>query len=150
MNTRILILAHAPLAHALRECALHVLADSALHVLALDVQPDAAPHATLAAAQLLLCPEVHHPTLVLTDVLGATPCNVAQRLVAGAPDLRLIAGASLPMLLRAVTYRSQPLDEMAQRALAGGVQGAMPLGGGAPQNQPRRAPNDQERHDHQQ
>ena len=69
MNTRILILAHAPLAHALRECALHVLADSALEVLALDVQPEAAPESTLAAAYHLLYPDADRPTLVLTDVL---------------------------------------------------------------------------------
>lgn len=131
MNTRILILAHAPLAHALRECALHVLADSALHVLALDVQPDAAPHATLAAAQLLLCPEVHHPTLVLTDVLGATPCNVAQQLVQGSgSNARLLTGVNLPMLLRAICYCAEPLDAVAERALVGGTQGVMHLTSG--------------------
>ena len=146
----VLLIAHAPLAHALRECALHVFADAGDDIGALDVDAHEPPEQTLARAQALRARWGERPVLVLTDVLGATPCNVAQRLVAGAPDLRLIAGASLPMLLRAVTYRSQPLDEMAQRALAGGVQGAMPLGGGAPQNQPRRAPNDQERHDHQQ
>lgn len=131
MNTRILILAHAPLAHALRECALHVLADSAREVLALDVQPDAAPHATLAAAQLLLCPEAHHPTLVLTDVLGATPCNVAQRLVqASGCNARLVTGVNLPMLLRAICYCAEPLDAVAERALVGGTQGVMHLTSG--------------------
>ena len=123
MNTRIFILAHAPLAHALRECALHVLADSALEVLALDVQPDAAPHATLAAAQLLLCPEVHHPTLVLTDVLGATPSNIAQRLVEGQAQQRLLSGVNLPMLLRALCYRHEDLEALLQRALDGGHAG---------------------------
>ncbi len=150
MNNAVLLIAHAPLASALREAALHVFPDAADDIAALDVQASAAPEDTLAQAHAAQAQLGGRPLLVLADCFGATPCNVAQRLVAGAPDLRLIAGASLPMLLRAVTYRSQPLDEMAQRALAGGVQGAMPLGGGAPQNQPRRAPNDQERHDHQQ
>ena len=150
MNNAVLLIVHAPLASALREAALHVFPDAAADIAALDVQASAAPEDTLAQAHAAQAQLGGRPLLVLADCFGATPCNVAQRLVAGAPDLRLIAGASLPMLLRAVTYRSQPLDEMAQRALAGGVQGAMPLGGGAPQNQPRRAPNDQERHDHQQ
>ena len=48
-------------------------------------------------------------TLVLTDVFGATPCNVAQRLVDGV-NSSLIAGVNLPMLLRTVTYRNESLD----------------------------------------
>ena len=69
MTTRILIIAHAPLAQALRECALHVLADGAMEVLTLDVQPEAAPETTLATARHLLYPYAERPTLVLTDVL---------------------------------------------------------------------------------
>ncbi|NDG14622.1 MAG: PTS fructose transporter subunit IIA, partial [Betaproteobacteria bacterium] len=38
-------------------------------------------------------------TLVLTDVMGATPANVAQRLV-NSQDAKLVAGVNLPMLLR--------------------------------------------------
>ena len=128
MNTRILILAHAPLAHALRECALHVLADSALEVLTLDVQPEAAPDTTLAAARHLLYPDAERPTLVLTDVLGATPCNVAQRLVQGSGcNARLVTGVNLPMLLRAISYSAEPLDAVVERALVGGTQGVMQL-----------------------
>ena len=128
MNTRILILAHAPLAHALRECALHVLPDSALEVLALDVQPEAAPETTLAAAFHLLYPDADRPTLVLTDVLGATPCNVAQRLVQGSGgNARLVTGVNLPMLLRAISYCAEPLDAVTERAVVGGAQGVMQL-----------------------
>jgi PTS system ascorbate-specific IIA component len=60
--------------------------------------------------------------LVLTDVLGATPCNVAQQLVDGV-NSQLVAGVNLPMLLRAVTYCSEPLDILVDRAMAGGTQG---------------------------
>ena len=123
MSTRILLIAHFPLAQALRECALHVFADSADHVLALDVLADEAPEATLARAQTLLG-ESSAPLLVLCDLFGATPCNVAQRLVAGRAA-QLIAGVNLPMLLRAVCYRQQGLEEVAARALAGASQGIM-------------------------
>ena len=128
MTTRILLIAHAPLAHALRECALHVLADSAMEVLTLDVLPEAAPEATLAAAQQMLYPEADRPTLVLTDVLGATPCNVAQRLVqASGCNARLVTGVNLPMLLRAISYSGEPLEAVAERAVVGGAQGVMQL-----------------------
>ena len=54
MSTRIFIIAHAPLAHALRECALHVFADCGDSVMVLDVQPQAAPEDTLAMARSML------------------------------------------------------------------------------------------------
>ena len=85
MNS-ILIIAHAPLAHALRQCALHVFPDAAPAIAALDVQPNTPPEQTLASARILLeqlqAGARSDATLVLTDTFGATPCNVAQRLVA--------------------------------------------------------------------
>ena len=61
---------------------------------------------------------------MLTDVFGATPCNVAQKLVDGVGS-KLVAGVNLPMLLRAVTYRHEPLESLVTRSLAGGTQGVM-------------------------
>ena len=47
----ILIIAHAPLAHALRQCALHVFPDCGALVAAIDVQPNLSPEETLATAR---------------------------------------------------------------------------------------------------
>jgi mannose/fructose-specific phosphotransferase system component IIA len=52
--------------------------------------------------------------LVLTDIFGATPCNVAQKLVDGV-DSKLVTGVNLPMLLRTVSYRHEPLDALVAR-----------------------------------
>ncbi|MBU4504831.1 MAG: PTS fructose transporter subunit IIA, partial [Gammaproteobacteria bacterium] len=95
----ILIIAHAPLASALRQCVLHVFPDSAEAVSALDVQPNVPPEESLAQARALLRQLDKPNTLVVTDVFGATPCNVAQKLVDGVRS-KLIAGVNLPMLLR--------------------------------------------------
>ena len=149
MSTSILIIAHAPLAHALRECALHVFSDCGDSVAALDVQPHAAPEDSLAQARSLLQQMGTHSTLVLTDLFGATPCNIAQRLVDGVGS-RLVAGVNLPMLLRAVSYRAGPLDAVVSRAVVGGTQGVMQVAIAAPQNQTRRNSHDQDPHDHQQ
>ena len=148
-TTSILIIAHAPLAHALRECALHVFPDCAGSVAALDVPPNEPPEATLAQARILLEQLGADSTLVLTDVFGATPCNVAQRLVDGVHS-RLVTGANLPMLLRAVSYRAEPLEAVVTRAVVGGTQGVMQVAISAPQNQNRRTVHDQDPHDHQQ
>ena len=147
----VLIIAHAPLANALREGVLHCFPDAADAVVAVDVQSQAAPEESLAQAQSALASLPSEDVLVLTDIFGATPCNVAQRLVDGVRT-RLIAGANLPMALRAVSYRAEPLEAMAARALAGGAQGVMSVAATTgPQNQSRRpTPNDSEQHHHQQ
>ena len=127
MNAHILIIAHAPLAHALRECALHVFPEACDSVAALDVQAQDAPEHTLAQARAALrALGESGPTLVLTDVVGATPANVAQKLVDG-QDARLVAGVNLPMLLRSISYRQEPLDDLVARALSGGAQGVMQM-----------------------
>jgi PTS system mannose-specific IIA component len=145
----ILLIAHAPLASALRQCALHVFPDSADQVLALDVQPNMPPEETLAQAHALMSQSNWPQTLILTDVFGATPCNVAQKLVSGA-RVKVIAGVNLPMLLRAVSYRHEPIDALVARALIGATQGVMQVAVTAPQNQAKRSADDQEHHHHQQ
>lgn len=132
--TGILIIAHAPLASALRDCALHVFPDCGAGVLALDVMPDAAPEDSLARARQAMAELGATDVLLISDVFGATPCNVAQQ-VSNGHNTRLVAGANLPMLLRSVCYRHESLEALAARALAGGSQGVMPVGSTAPQNQ---------------
>ena len=148
MSTRILLVAHSPLASALRDCAMHVFPDCAQHLLVLDVQPDASPEDSLAQARQLMGTQDQGALLVLTDVFGATPSNIAQRLVEGR-QARLVTGVNLPMLLRCVCYRGEALDALVQRAIVGGTQGVMQVSVTAPQNQNRR-PHDQDQHDHQQ
>jgi PTS system ascorbate-specific IIA component len=124
MNNGIFIIAHEPLASALRKCVAHVFPDSVQRVTAHDVQADATPQESLRAARTALSQFGGAPVLVLTDILGATPCNVAVQLAEGV-QARVIAGVNVPMLLRAVTYQQEPLDDLAARALAGGTQGVV-------------------------
>lgn len=148
MNTGILIIAHAPLASALRECVLHVYPESAAGVLALDVLPNDSTETTRLAAVALLERMDAPNTLVLTDMFGATPCNVAQKVVDGV-HAKLVAGVNLPMLLRTVNYRNESLDVLVARALSGGAQCIMQVAVTAPQNQTRKA-HDKNHNDHQQ
>jgi mannose PTS system EIIA component len=154
MNS-ILIIAHAPLAHALREIALHVFPDASAHIAALDVQSDARPEDTLKLAENMLSKlaetglkDTKNGCLLLCDVLGATPCNVATQL-AGDSSTKLVTGVNVPMLLRAMTYRNEPLEQLAARAVAGGIQGVVAVTTTAPQHQSMKS-HDQNQHDHQQ
>lgn len=144
---RLLILAHAPLATALHSVACHAFSELAAHVSALDVEPNAAADVVERRARALLVDGGE--TLVLTDVFGATPANVAQRL-ADSTRVRVVAGVNVPMLWRALNYAGLPLDELVTRTLAGGTQGIMPVATARPQNQASAPSHDPQQHHHQQ
>lgn len=60
--------------------------------------------------------------LLLTDMYGATPSNLAARL-SNPGKIDAVAGVNLPMLVRAVTYRNEPLAVLVEKAIAGGTNG---------------------------
>ncbi|MEY8878782.1 MAG: PTS sugar transporter subunit IIA [Leptothrix sp. (in: b-proteobacteria)] len=132
---RLLILAHAPLASALRAVAEHTFPELVDRIEALDVGPQEAPEQVERRARDWLAQPGSDPdALVLTDVFGATPANVAQRLSDGS-HVRVIAGVNVPMLWRALNYARLPLDELVSRALIGATQGVLPIASTRPQNQ---------------
>jgi PTS system ascorbate-specific IIA component len=138
MSNQILIIAHAPLAQALKACAMHVYPECSDEVIAIDVLPNDAPEHTLALAKIAIeKSNIHAQTqglLILTDIFGATPANIGQRLVEQT-GARLIAGVNLPMLYRSVCYRHETLDTLVARALVGGTQGVMQVALPASQKQ---------------
>jgi mannose PTS system EIIA component len=147
--TTVLIIAHAPLASALRAVAQHAYPDGAAEVESLDVPRDATAEQVEADARALIARQTDTETLVFTDVFGATPCRGATLLL-GSPRVRVIAGVNVPMLWRTLCYGTkEPLDVLVARAVAGATQGVMPVTASPPQNQTVRSiPNDQAgRHD---
>ena len=150
----ILLVAHQPLASALAKSVAHVYSAppcEAPPIGVLDVPPDADVNAMVERAREILAGIDHGGgVLVLTDVFGATPGNVAARL-AEPGRVSVLAGVNLPMLLRAVCYRSGVLAQLVEKALAGGTQGVMEVGSTAVQNQGfRPVGNDYARVHHQQ
>jgi PTS system ascorbate-specific IIA component len=128
------IIAHGSLGEALIRCASHVLGRAPLHLLALEVTVRDDPDRVHARA-LELVRQVNQGVgvLVLTDILGATPANIATRLVRPG-EVEAVAGVNLPMLVRALTYRGEPLATVLEKAVSGGHQGVahiVPEAGGA-------------------
>ena len=121
----LLLIAHAPLATALQAVARHAFPDCARQLAALDVTPNMSIEDVLEAVRPLLAREGQAETLILTDVLGATPCNAALRLVDDV-HVRLLAGVNVPMLWRSLCYSNEPLDQLVQRARSGGISGIVP------------------------
>lgn len=125
MNAIVLV-AHAPLAAALHQAAAHILPGPAADLVAVDIEARHSLERGRAQVQEALRKLHDAPgVLLLADVLGATPCNIATALVRGTPAMRLLAGVNLPMLLRALTYREQPLAQLVQLALDGGTAGVV-------------------------
>jgi PTS system ascorbate-specific IIA component len=147
--TQLLIIAHSPLASALKSVAQHAYPDCAGDVQSLDVMSDAGEEQVAEAARALLAGHGDADALILTDVFGATPCRGASLLL-GNPRVRVVAGVNVPMLWRTLCYgMKEPLDALVLRAVAGATQGVMPVTASPPQNQALRAGvNDQAgRHD---
>ena len=136
--SKLLIVAHAPLASALCAVAAHTFPERAAWVSAIDVTPDQSEPET--AVRQALEASAGHDVLLLTDAFGATPCTACQLAAAGAPRTRVIAGVNVPMLWRTLGNLDLPLDELAQRALAGAVQGVMQANPTPRQNQPSSRP----------
>ncbi len=145
-----MIIAHAPLASSLKAVAEHTFPDCARVLEALDVPPDMPIEEVEARARVMLARVRTPEAVIFTDVFGATPCNVAQRLGDGA-QVRVIAGVNVPMLWRSLCYVSESLDAMVARAVAGATQGVMQVATSKPQNQSQKpGGNDQTKHHHQQ
>ncbi len=121
----ILLLTHAPLGNAFIEAATHVFRARPERMEAIDVRADQdTVEVNRLAQEAIRRLDDGSGVLVITDVLGGTPSNCTLRLCS--PDhVEVIAGISLPMLLRALTYRNDTLDVTVEMALAGGQSGAV-------------------------
>jgi mannose PTS system EIIA component len=128
----ILIIAHAPFATALRDCISHIYGGLPARIGVIDVSPDCDPAQQVAFANSEIERlKEDNGALVLTDMFGATPANIAGRL-ATLPNVRVLCGVNLPMLVRAVCYRATPLDTLVDKALAGATKGVHAIGPATP------------------
>ena len=121
----ILIVAHDTLGDSLIRAATHVLGARPQQFEALSVKATDDPLALLpkarAAVQAL---DTGDGVLVFSDIFGATPCNLAVKLLQPG-HVEGIAGVNLPMLVRAFTYRMKGMDTLIKKAVSGGCEGVL-------------------------
>lgn len=121
----VLLITHGTIGESLLSSAGQILgappARAATIGVALGEEPDAVLERARAAAARL---DAGDGVLVLTDMFGATPCNVAGRLL---QDGRIegVSGLSLPMLVRVLSGRTGSLAEAVARARSGGAEGVV-------------------------
>ena len=124
MSVGILLVTHEGIGSALKRVAERLLTPTPLRIEVLEVPFDADPDALLPLASAALRRvDGGDGVLVLTDLYGASPANIASRLAQLGTPVRRVSALNLPMLLRVLNYAELGLDEMPAVAIAGGRNG---------------------------
>tara|TARA_Y100001936_G_scaffold252654_1_gene313348 strand:- start:1298 stop:1711 length:414 start_codon:yes stop_codon:yes gene_type:complete len=121
----ILIISHGNLGNSLIHCAHHVMGQEPDNLIHLGVTIHDDPDIVLPKAlELLKKIDSGDGVLILSDICGATPCNIANELV-DPGRVECLSGVNLSMLVRALTYRNESLGSLVEKALSGGKEGVM-------------------------
>lgn len=119
------LITHGTYGESLIQCACHVLNKRPAQIAQLGVAAQDDPlDAVPLARQLLQLVDTGRGALILTDIFGATPANVAMKLLEPG-RVEGVAGVNLPMLLRALTYREKDMDTLLAKAVSGGRDGVL-------------------------
>ncbi len=123
----ILLVTHNTLGDALVDCTRHVFGTAPHNVMVLAVHAtDSTERLEKEGRRIIAHLDTGSGVLLLADMFGATPSNIATRLCA-LPNVAGVAGVNLPMLLRAMTNADKPLAELVQIALDGGRDCIVPI-----------------------
>lgn len=123
MNVGMLLITHGQLGRALVDTAASTLGFCPLDTAVLSISPDSDPALVEEKARYLARQlENGDGVLVLTDIYGSTPANIACRLL-GEHQVEVVTGVNLPMLIRMFNYPSLSLPELAEKAISGGLDG---------------------------
>ena len=121
----ILIISHGDLGNSLIHCANHVMGKRPEHLMHLGITIQDDPDVIiLNALELLKQLDCGDGVLILSDICGATPCNIATELVHPG-RVECLSGVNLSMLIRALTYREESLESLVEKASSGGKEGVM-------------------------
>lgn len=121
----ILLITHGSYGEALIQNACHVLnkRPALVNQLGVSAQDDPVDLLPLARQMLSLVND-GSGALVLTDIFGASPANLALKLLKPG-HIEGVAGVNLPMLLRALTYREKGMEILLTRTISGGRDGVL-------------------------
>lgn len=124
MSVGILLITHSGIGGALLNVVYGTFGQLPLEISQLSVSRDPEPELLVSKAGYLVRKlDSGSGVLVLTDMFGSTPSNVAHNLQDKGFDIRVIAGLNLPMLFRILNYPNLPLETLAKKAMSGGQDG---------------------------
>jgi PTS system ascorbate-specific IIA component len=123
---RIILVMHAPLGSAFSQCARHVLGQ-APDLTVVDVEPDEKPDQKAAELADLIAARLEEPVLILCDIFGATPFNIASQALRIATERgargHLVTGTNLCMVLKALTEHQENPDKLTEKVRLGALKG---------------------------
>jgi len=122
MTVSLLVITHDTIGQSLVETANSMLGVTPLHIDVLGVSKTTNPDDACQQAEQLI--KDNTSTLVLTDMYGSTPSNIACHL-RDQKNVRIVSGLNLPMLVRVLNYPRLELDELVTKALTGGQDGVL-------------------------
>lgn len=123
MSTGLLIISHETIGRTLLEAASNMLDGCPLRIELLSASRNCDPDGLLAQARALVDSlDAGDGVLVLTDLYGSTPSNIATKLL-DRPGVRMVTGINLPMLIRVLNYPDLPTDSLVDKAVSGGRDG---------------------------
>lgn len=121
----ILIISHGTLGESLIHCASHMLNKRPPRLRQIGVTAQDDPVQLVPQARKMIKElDEGDGVLVLTDMYGGSPSNIAAKLVLPG-KIESVAGVNLPMLIRALTYRDKSLQMMITKAISGGCEGVL-------------------------
>mgnify|MGYP001570861278 FL=1 len=119
------LLTHGSLGESLIQCACHVMNHRPRQIVQLGVAAQDDPLDALPLArELLQLVDSGAGALILTDIFGATPANIALKLLAPG-RIEGVAGVNLPMLLRAINNREKDMKTLLEKTVGGGRDGIL-------------------------
>jgi mannose PTS system EIIA component len=123
MSVGILLITHDDIGASLVESLRQMFGTLPLPVKVLPIRHENEPLAFCYHAENL-CQSLNkgHGVLVLTDIFGATPCNIANSLISNY-RVRVVCGVNFPMLVKIMNHPTADLDTLANKAISGGCQG---------------------------
>ena len=129
MSVSVLVISHDGIGAALLGTATYMLDGCPLHTRLLTASRDCNPEELQAdAAEEIRILDQGDGVLVLTDLYGSTPSNIA-KIMAGNKNVRAVSGLNLSMLIRVLNYPGLSLDQLVEKAISGARDGIVRIDG---------------------
>jgi PTS system ascorbate-specific IIA component len=125
----VIIIAHSEIANSFAQCVEHILAKRVEHLHILPVRKTEDVDSIVARVKAFIEQVAKdNEVLILADIFGATPSNIASKVVRKG-KVELLTGLNMPMLLRAVSYAQDGLATCVEKALDGAKSGIVYVSG---------------------
>lgn len=129
MSVGLCLISHNRIGEALLDTAVSMLGGQPLPAAVIAVTPASDPAQVLERARTAVRElDQGDGVIVLTDMFGSTPSNIATALKRDNEHVTVIAGVNLPMLVRLMNYPRLGMAQLKDKALSGGREGIFSCG----------------------